>query len=135
NFFFTVDFQWEGTHASAPFSEVSGLKISTPRDWEKVDNPSTQLPVPEDLVLKRPVEPSGDPVSDWVNRCLRLYEGGRVERCQLVIKLENAQHEIAAAWRCSNAYPVNWETSPPDENSRLATETFTLMYGSLTRTQ
>jgi phage tail-like protein len=150
NFLFTVDFQWGGEHASASFIEVSGLKVNLPDDRVRVkmgiESPKASTAQKETggipgradtkLTLKRPLEPVGEKITNWVNRCMMFTDGEQIQPGQLIVKLVNTHQEVTAAWSCSNAYPVDWELSSLDaKDSRLAIETLTLMYASLKRIQ
>lgn len=139
-FYFQVQFHWGTRHAAASFMEVSGLnqemvmqEVSQSGD----DGQKIRLPMEVkhgDIMLKRPLEPLSDAITDWVKRCFSFAVDGRITPCTLVVFLMDARRHAVACWSCDRAYPVKWSLGTLDaKESGRAVETLTLTYKRLER--
>lgn len=132
-FYFSVEFQWGSRHVKASFMEVSGLSVTLEADpVSQQSNDATWINLPrqvkpDNIVLKRPLEPLSEEITQWVKKCLSYAVSGWINPCLLTISLLNVKHEIVAAWTCAMAYPVKYEVSSFNAGeSKLVMETLTL---------
>lgn len=139
-FIFHAEFQWGSDHAAASFMEISGLDQEMVfQETQQQGDDGAWLKLPRqvkhgNLVLKRPLEPLSEKITEWVKSCLAFSRNGWINPSLLVITLCNERGEVAASWECSRAFPIKWGLSALDsQKSGLAIETLTLNYNILER--
>lgn len=144
-FYFSVEFQnMNGQRFQASFSEVNGIGWRFSTEPKPIDsNEKLKMPIGlsySNLVLKRPLDVSGDQFYGWIQNCLKLvFLSGNAKAAEkknydVVIKLLNKEGQPLAAWACNHAYPVKYDVSGLDAGrSGLAMETIELVYNRLER--
>lgn len=146
SFYFSVEFQnMNGQRFQASFSEVSGLgwnyttttKETNPAGKKEIITAITH----PNLILKRPLDTTGDEFSTWVKNFMRAMlvsnsDSGvkKHKACDVVIKLLDSNSKPLAAWSCNHAYPIKIEVSGFDSGrAELAMETIELVHNRLER--
>lgn len=146
SFYFSVEFQnMNGQRFQASFSEVSGLGWNYTTITKDTDSAEKQKMISAithpNLILKRPLDTTGDEFSTWVQNCMKAMlvsnsdSGVKNHRaCDVVIKLLDSNGEPLAAWSCNHAYPIKSEVSGLDAGrAELAMETIELVHNRLER--
>lgn len=124
-----------GSSPDASFQEVSGIKVEfgTEEVAEGGQNQfAHRLPTQAryaNLVLKRGVVVAASPLASWMSNTLGSQLTRPIKLRELMVTLQNEQHDPLINWRFVNAYPVRWETSSLNamENTVL-TETMEFAY-------
>lgn len=137
-FHFRVDFQWKGDKASASFAEVDGLGQDIILDSRVVKSDRTpgypQKVKPEDIVLKRAIEPLNEKITSWVKDCFNFLDTGWMEPCTVIISLLDEKKKVTARWVGVRAIPVKWKVSGLNASkSEIVVETITLRHTKLIR--
>lgn len=137
-FHFRVDFQWETGKASASFAEVDGLGQELVLDSKPVKSDRTpgypKNVKPEDIVLKRAIEPLDEEITRWLKDSFNFLDTGWIDTCNVIISLLNESGGITARWECIRAIPIKWKMSGLNASkSEIVVETITLRHTKLIR--
>lgn len=137
-FHFRVDFQWKTGKASASFAEVDGLGQELVLDGQTAKNSSTpgypKDVKPEDIVLKRAIEPLNEIITAWLKDCFNFQDTGWIETCTVIISLLDENNKITARWVCVRAIPTKWKVNGLNASkSEIAVESITLKHTKLIR--
>lgn len=137
-FHFRVDFQWKTGKASASFAEVDGLGQELVLDSKLVKSDNTpgypKNVKPDDIVLKRAIEPLSEQITSWLKECFNFRDTGWIDTCTVIISLLDENNKITARWACAQAIPIKWKVSGPNASkSEIAMETITLRHTKLIR--
>lgn len=141
SFYFRVVFQWGKHRITVPFMEVTGLdtELETTKIQALGDDGGQILVTGEvkhsNLVLKRPLEPLNEELTDWMKRCFSFMVGeNKIKPCLLVIFLLGADGRPYACWVCTQVFPIKWSLSAMDaQKSELSIETLTLTCKTIER--
>ena len=137
-FHFRVDFQWKTGKASASFTEVDGLGQEIVLDGKPVKSDNTpgypQSVKPEDIVLKRAIEPLDEQITSWLRNSFNFRDTGWIDTCTVIISLLDEKNKITARWACVRAIPIKWKVSGLNAvKSDIVVETITLRHTKLIR--
>lgn len=137
---FEVRLGGDSTPAHSAFTEVTGLDVE--REFEEIrehgeDGMVHQVPGRlrhGNLVLKRGMVGTSDPLFTWCRQALESDLGVAIETRTIVVSLLSPEGAPLITWNCSAAWPVKWSIAAFDsQQGQVAMETIEFAYHRVTR--